>query len=110
MHFTKGETGRLNLFTLKERCALSGVQSVQGGPSRNGAHMKTLASQIERELQADKWKHCAVYENDLIRLWPLDDPEREAKIGQFAEEHGFRLRFYRQGMCAIFDKLPRGRS
>jgi hypothetical protein len=72
--------------------------------------MKTLAGQIERELQADEWKHCAVYENDLIRLWPLDDPEREAKIAQFAEEHGFRLRFYRQGMCAIFDKLPRGHS
>ena len=74
------------------------------------AHMKMLASQIERELQADEWKHCAVYEYDLIRLWPLDEPKREAKIAQFAEEYGFRLRFYRQGLCAIFEKRPRGRS
>jgi len=72
--------------------------------------MKTLASQIERELQDDEGKHCAVYEHELIRLWPLDEPEREAKIAQFAEEYGFRLRFYRLGLCAIFDKWPRARS
>ncbi len=63
-----------------------------------------LASQIERELQAGGWNDCAVYEHDLIRVWPLDEPEREAKISKFAKEHGFRLRFYRMGMCAIFDK------
>jgi hypothetical protein len=66
--------------------------------------MKTLARLIESELQVGKWKHCAVYENELVRLWPLDEPEREAKIAQFAKEYGFRLRFYRMGMCAIFDK------
>ena len=66
--------------------------------------MKTLARLIERELQAGGWNHCAVYEHDLIRVWPLDDPEREAKIAKFANEYGFRLRFYRMGMCAIFDK------
>ena len=47
--------------------------------------MKMLASQIERELQADEWKHCAVYERELTRLWPLDEPERQAKIAQFAK-------------------------
>ena len=46
----------------------------------------------------------AVYEHELIRVWPLDEPEREAKIAKFAKEYGFRLRFYRMGMCAIFDK------
>jgi hypothetical protein len=66
--------------------------------------MKILARQIERELQAGKWKHHAVYEAELVRLWPLDESEREAKIGQFAKEYGFRLRFYQKGMCAIFDK------
>ena len=71
--------------------------------------MKTLAALIKRELQSDAWKHCAVYENELKRLWPLDEPEREAKIAQFAEEYGFRLRFYRKGLCAIFDKWPRSR-
>ena len=67
-----------------------------------------LASQIERELQAGGWNDCAVYEHDLIRVWPLDEPQREAKIAKFAKEYGFRLRFYRMGMCAIFDKWPRG--
>ena len=37
----------------------------------------------------------------MIRVWPLDEPEREAKIAKFAKEYGFR--FYRMGMCAIFD-------
>lgn len=67
--------------------------------------MKTLTSRIERELQLGGWKHCAVYEDELKRLWPLDQKERQVKIAQFAKEHGFRLRFYRKGLCAIFDKM-----
>jgi hypothetical protein len=66
--------------------------------------MKALATLIERQLRAGKGNHCAVYEHELIRIWPLDEPDREAKIAQFAKEYGFRLRFYRLGMCAIFDK------
>jgi hypothetical protein len=69
--------------------------------------MKKLARQIERELQLGKWKHCAVYEPDLQRLWPLNEKDREAKIAQFAKGYGFRLRFYDKGTCAIFDRLPR---
>jgi len=66
--------------------------------------MKALAGLIERKLQSGKWSRYAVYEHELMRVWPLDEPEREAKIAKFAKEHGFRLRFYRMGMCAIFDK------
>jgi uncharacterized SAM-dependent methyltransferase len=66
--------------------------------------MKTLAAQIERQLQTGDWKHCAVYEEELQRIWPLTEKDREAKIAQFANEYGFRLRFYKQGLCAIFDK------
>jgi hypothetical protein len=64
--------------------------------------MKALARRIELELR--KQKHCAVYENELSRLWPLKETEREAKIARFATKHGFRLRFYSQGLCAIFDR------
>jgi hypothetical protein len=68
--------------------------------------MKTLAalvaSGIERQLEAGRWKHCAIYENELLRLWPLDQKDREAKIAQFAKEYGFRLTFYKAGLCAIF--------
>jgi hypothetical protein len=77
-------------------------------PSSRAEHlrsdMKTLASQIDRELQVGERKHCVVYERELKRLWPLDEKDREAKIAQFAKKYGFRLRLYRKGLCAIFDK------
>ena len=40
--------------------------------------MKTLARQIKHELNLGVQKHCAVYESELMRLWPLDQEEREA--------------------------------
>jgi hypothetical protein len=64
--------------------------------------MKMLAGRIERQLNLGKWEHCAVYEDELKPLWPLNQKEREAKIAQFAIEYGFRLQFYRKGLCAIF--------
>jgi hypothetical protein len=44
---------------------------------------------------------------NVERLWPLNAKDREAKIAHFAKEYGFRLRFYKKGLCAIFDKWPR---
>jgi hypothetical protein len=49
--------------------------------------LKRLAAQIERQLQTGDWKHCAVYE-ELQRIWPLTEKDREAKIAQFANEYG----------------------
>jgi hypothetical protein len=71
--------------------------------------MEVLAHRIKREMNLGESTHCAVYEDELIRLWPLNQKEREAKIAQFAKEYGFRLRFYRKGLCAIFDQWPRSR-
>jgi hypothetical protein len=68
--------------------------------------VKVLANRIERELQVGPWTHCAVYEDDLKRFWPLDEEDRAAKIAEFAKRHGFHLRFYDKGLCAIFDKWP----
>ena len=64
--------------------------------------MKILARQIANELK--KAKHCAVYEPDLKRVWPDNGRTREAKVALFAEQNGWRLRFYKDGLCAIFDK------
>jgi len=68
--------------------------------------MKILARRIRNQLKADtgKWGHCAVYEPQLQRLWPIDVENRKAKIEQFAKEHGFKLSYYRKGLCAIFER------
>ena len=64
--------------------------------------MSTLAAQIQRELEYGE--QCTVYEFELMRNWSLNEKDRKVKIIQFAEEHGFRLRFYRMGWCAVFDR------
>ncbi len=66
--------------------------------------MRQLLRQIKRERK--KANHCAVYEEELTRLWP-DGNQREPEVARFAEENGLRLRFYRDGLCAIFDEEPR---
>ncbi|HEX5490092.1 MAG TPA: hypothetical protein VFX07_02430 [Candidatus Udaeobacter sp.] len=66
--------------------------------------MRQLLQQIKRELK--RAKHCGIYEEDLSRVWPDDPDQREPKISRFAKDHGFRLRFYRHGLCAIFDRDP----
>jgi hypothetical protein len=72
-----------------------------------------LAEQIQRGMhRASKdWaqyatEHCALYENDLKHICPRTDKDRKKKLLKFAEQYGFRLRFYREGVCAIFDKPP----
>jgi hypothetical protein len=72
--------------------------------------MKLLASRIEYELQERGQTHCPVFEHELQRVWRLNQKDRESKIAQFAKEHGLRLRFYKKGVCAIFDRRPRGQG
>ena len=66
--------------------------------------MRALRSQIAKALE--KSNQCGVYEPDLSRAWPVDGEPREPKIAAFAERHGWRLRYYKDGFCAIFDKDP----
>jgi hypothetical protein len=37
--------------------------------------MEILAARIRRQLLLDtgKWGHCAIYENELQRIWPLNE-------------------------------------
>jgi hypothetical protein len=64
--------------------------------------VRELAAHIHGELE--RGKQCTVYEFELIRVWPLNEKHRDAKIAQFAEENGVCLRFYRMGWCAVFDR------
>jgi hypothetical protein len=66
--------------------------------------MKILASRIALEVRTHG--HCGVYENELALIWPISEEGRERKIRQFGRENGFRLRFYKKGLCAIFDADP----
>ena len=73
--------------------------------------MKILASLIKRKLerQVGKLGHCAIYEHQLQRLWPLNEKNRRAKIAAFAKAYGFRLIFYKPGLCAMFEKESDGK-
>lgn len=68
--------------------------------------MKILAGLIRRELrlEAGKYGHCAIYEDELQRIWPLNVENRKAKIQQFSKDNGFRLVYYKPGLCAIFEE------
>jgi len=63
--------------------------------------VQALADYILKELRSASY--CAIYEEQLMRLWPVTDNDREAKIRSFAQERGLRLRFYCKGQCAVFD-------
>jgi hypothetical protein len=74
--------------------------------------MKTLAKRIRRELEreAPKISRSVIYEDELQRLWPIDDENRKQKIAHFANANGFKLIFYKQGLCAIFERKSLGDS
>jgi hypothetical protein len=68
--------------------------------------MRTLAPRISRELRKSALliPYCAIYEEELQRFWPLELENREGEIERFAKQHGFKLRFYKRGLCAIFQE------
>jgi len=64
--------------------------------------VQALAEFILTELRSAGY--CPIYEEQLVRLWPIGASDREAMIRSFAEQQGFRLRFYCEGQCAVFEK------
>lgn len=66
--------------------------------------MKIFAQLIRRQLQleANEFGYCAISEDELQCVWPKNEENRKAKIAQFAKEHGFRLIYYKLGLCAMF--------
>ncbi len=66
--------------------------------------MQRLMTYIKQELQTAK--HCAVYKEELLRVWPHNGKRREEDVARFASSNGWRLRYYRDGFCAIFDAEP----
>jgi hypothetical protein len=70
--------------------------------------MKTLAEQIATQLEERAF--CVVFEDDLVRCWPLEKiarSEREKKIRSFAESHSWTAAFVENefGTKAIFRKV-----
>ena len=69
--------------------------------------MERLAKQIEERMHSE-WRHCVIRDEDLERIWPINEEDREKKIARFAKKYGFRLRLYSKKGFAIFDKwLPK---
>jgi hypothetical protein len=79
------------------------VLTPPGAELTTWAHMETLAKKIEERMHGD-WS--MIRDEDLERIWPINEEDREEKIAQFAKKYGLRLRFYEKGLCAIFDKWP----
>jgi hypothetical protein len=67
--------------------------------------MRKLARTIEKELQRSP--HCAIYQNEITRVWPRNGKQREEQIAAFAKEHGWFMKYYNDKLCAIFVKESR---
>lgn len=66
--------------------------------------MNRLAARITQELKVVN--HSAVYKTELERFWPENGKKRERAVKEWPERHCWRVRFYKDGFCAIFDKDP----
>jgi hypothetical protein len=82
----------------------------EGSRASDRTICEAYAHNSQLQLETSDLGHCAVYEKELQRFWPTTEENRKAKIAEFAEKHGFRLAYYKQGHCAIFPgRLHRAR-
>ena len=66
------------------------------------AQEQRIPFQVIQTLETERPEYVR---NDASRCFYCKD-ELFGTMEQFAQEHGFRLRFYRDGLCAIFDRSP----
>jgi hypothetical protein len=71
-----------------------------GASGRRTGDPYTHSGQLQ--LKVSELGHCAVYEKELQRVWPISEENRKAKIAEFGKKRGLRLAYYKQGHCAIF--------
>src|SRR5262249_17935663 len=81
------------------------IRMFEASSASDTAICEAYTHNSQLQLKANDLGHCAVYEKELQRVWPITEENRKAKIAEFAEKHGFRLAYYKQGHCAIF--LPK---
>ncbi len=68
--------------------------------------METLAAKIKKRLNTHK--HCTIFEDELARVWPYAEKEREkrfARIKAFAKAHGWSATIRDPGMRVTFRHL-----
>jgi hypothetical protein len=78
------------------------IRLFEGSSASDSTMCEAYTHDSRLRLQANDLGHCAVYEKELQRVWPIAEENRKAKIAEFAKKHGFRLAYYKQGHCAIF--------
>jgi hypothetical protein len=77
---------------------------------------RTVARQIARklEVQTEKIGHCAIYEDELQRIWPLNEENRKAKMrrskrGELLGNNRRQSEEKPVGVAAVFQRLiPKG--
>jgi hypothetical protein len=78
------------------------IRLFEPSSASDSATCEAATHNSQLQLAASELGHCAVYEKELQRVWPITEENRKEKIAEFGKKHGFRLAYYKQGHCAIF--------
>jgi len=67
------------------------VRLFEASSASDSAIRESYTHRNQLQLEANDLGHCAVYEKDLQRVWPITEENRKAKIAEFGKKQGFRL-------------------
>ena len=67
------------------------IRLLEASSAPDSAICEAHTQNSQLQLEANDLGHCAVYEKELQRVWPITEENRKEKIANFAEKHGFRL-------------------